>query len=197
MLAVANKFSGSSVHGNLTRGGAVFFDGWLLINQAETGAYTRECTRMARVCGGARGCAGVHATGYSLVRPAGISASYSICGRFAPARPGQMISRWGCSPSLSGRRCRTHRDIRSTVSTLSERKRYPRLTWSSRGMVHNGQTDQLRVAHSDRYTYVSLHHGLPRSLIKKFIFSMWHPDTLALSNQTLLSLRDVYVGCSD
>lgn len=54
MLAVANKFSGSSVHGNLTRGGAVFFDGWLLINQAETGADTRECTRIAGVRGGVR-----------------------------------------------------------------------------------------------------------------------------------------------
>lgn len=41
------------MHGNLTRGGAVFFDGWLLINQAETGADTRECTRMAGVRGGA------------------------------------------------------------------------------------------------------------------------------------------------
>lgn len=35
--------------------------------------------------------------GYSLARSTGISASYSICGRFAPRRPlppGQMISRW-------------------------------------------------------------------------------------------------------
>jgi len=51
---MANKFSGSSIHSNLTRGDAVFFDGWLLINQAETGADTRECTRLERVRGDAR-----------------------------------------------------------------------------------------------------------------------------------------------
>jgi len=101
---------------------------------------------MARVRGGVRDRL------FALLRSVGISASYSICGRFAPARPGQMISRWGCflSFSLSGRRCRAHWDILSTAPIPTRRKRdtpsKPEAVEMSR-MKHNEQTG----SHSNRY----------------------------------------------
>jgi len=59
------EFSGDDSGALIQRRGAAFFDGWLLINQ-----------RPGRIRARARA--------RRIIRSAGISASYSICGRFAP-----------------------------------------------------------------------------------------------------------------
>ena len=71
-----------------------------LINQGETEHWIHDCTKRERERESTKGVGRARTPGYSLARSTGISASYSICGRFAPRRPlppGQMISRWSCS----------------------------------------------------------------------------------------------------
>lgn len=76
-----------------------------------------EGARMARVRGGVRDRL------FALLRSVGISASYSICGRFAgSSRTNDFtLGLFSLSSpfSLSGRRCRAHWDILSTAPTHS------------------------------------------------------------------------------
>lgn len=131
ILLVAQISRWRQARGNPTmRGGTVFFDGWLLINQAETGADMRECTGIARMRGWRA----------RVIR-------WFVPPVFPPAIQFAGVSRRGSSrtndftldlhsflslptsrPPAAARRCRAHRDIRSSALSvspfLSERKRH-------------------------------------------------------------------------